>query len=191
MPLVNNSKFYKDSIRRYGVTAKGVHWNSKYSQYKRFEILTFCIKKELNKSTIIDAGCGFGEYYYYLDKNRQIPKCYIGIDCEKQMINIAQERFPSLEFCVKDVLNDTLTKADYYVCSGAMNLLEKEFFFKFITNMWNASCKGLVFNFLKEDSFNGINPKEVITFCNKLSQDVKIYKEYLDNDMTLFLKRKF
>jgi len=189
MTPIDNKKFYAQSIQRFGISPQGVHWNSKYSQYKRFEIITSCIKKELSTSTIIDAGCGFAEYYCYLEKNNYTPQEYIGIDCEEQMIEIAQERFPFLEFYLKDVLNNALIKADYYVCSGALNILPKEQFFQFIRNAWNASKKGFIFNFLKEDSFNGINPKEVIIFCNTLSQNIEIQDNYLDNDMTLFLKR--
>ncbi|PKN15448.1 MAG: class I SAM-dependent methyltransferase [Deltaproteobacteria bacterium HGW-Deltaproteobacteria-24] len=187
MPLINNKKFYNDSIKRFGISAQGVHWNSKYSQYKRFEIITSCLQKEISTSEIIDAGCGFGEYYHYLTKNQKLPKNYIGIDCEQSMINIAQNRFPSLEFYVQDVLSDELFIADYYVCSGAMNLLNKNSFFHFITQAWQHSQKGFVFNFLKEESFNEIDAQEVIAFCRTLSQKLDVHEHYLKNDLTLFL----
>ncbi len=187
MPLINNKKFYNDAIKRFGISAQGVHWNSKYSQYKRFEILTSCIQNELSSSNIIDAGCGFAEYHCYLKKNQKVPKSYIGIDCEANMIKIAQNRFPSLEFYVQDVLRDELFFADYYVCSGAMNLLNKNSFFHFIAQAWQYSQKGFVFNFLKQKSFNGIKADEVMDFCHTLSPRVEVYDNYLKNDLTLFL----
>jgi SAM-dependent methyltransferase len=188
MSLINNKKFYHDAIKRFGVSAQGVHWNSKYSQYKRFEILTSCIQNELSRSKIIDAGCGFAEYYHYLKKKQRLPKNYLGIDCESSMINIAQNRFPSLEFYLQDVLIDELFCADYYVCSGAMNLLNKNSFLHFITRAWQHSQKGFVFNFLKQKSFNGINAQEVIDFCYTLCPRVEVYDNYLKNDLTLFLR---
>jgi hypothetical protein len=105
------------------------------------------------------------------------------------MIHIAQNRFPSLEFYVQDVLRDELFMTDYYVCSGAMNLLNKNSFFHFITQVWQHSQKGFVFNFLKEESFNEIQTDEVIAFCRTLSHKVKLYDHYLKNDITLFLQR--
>lgn len=186
---INNKKFYSDSIKRFGISAQGVHWNSKYSQYTRFEIITACIQKELPTSVVIDAGCGFGEYFNYLSSKKHRIKKYIGIDCEESMINIAQERFPQTEFYIKDVLTQTLQQADYYVCSGALNLLNKENFYHFIHQAWNNSTKGFVFNFLKEESFNHITPQEVIDFCHTLTPKIEIHDKYLKNDMTLFLER--
>lgn len=187
---INNTKFYNASIKKFGVSPQGVHWNSKYSQYKRFEIITSRIQNELKQSSLIDAGCGFGEYYHYLTLHKQTPQEYIGIDCEINMIKIAQERFAHLEFYVKNVLKDTLIQSDYYICSGALNLLSKEEFFLFIQNALKHSNKGFIFNFLKDESFNHIKPQEVITFCKSLNpKDIEIFEGYLNNDMTLFLKQ--
>ncbi len=44
MAQKDNHKFYKYAIKKYGISAKGVHWNSQYTQYKRFEVLTSFIK---------------------------------------------------------------------------------------------------------------------------------------------------
>ena len=66
----------------------------KYTQYKRFEILTSFIKIKIIQSNIIDAGCGFGEYYNYLFDNDLKPKSYLGIDCEEKMIKFSiKKRF--------------------------------------------------------------------------------------------------
>lgn len=63
MTKKKNTLFYKKAIDKYGISAQGVHWNSEFSQYKRFEVLTSFIKDSIKDSSIIDAGCGFGEYY--------------------------------------------------------------------------------------------------------------------------------
>lgn len=187
---INNSKFYNDSIKKFGISPQGVHWNSKYSQYKRFEIMTACIKSDIEQSSLLDVGCGFGEYYHYLTLQKHTPKEYIGLDCEINMVNIAQERFPFLEFYVKNALCDTLINGDYYVCSGALNLLTKEEFFSFLHNVWSYSKKGFVFNFLKDESFNHIKPKEVMAFCQTLKpKKTEKFDSYLNNDMTIILKR--
>ena len=115
MAKKDNHLFYKLSIEKYGISAKGVQWNSEYSQYKRFEILTSFIQNEIKKSTIVDAGCGFGEYYNYLFDNNLKPKLYLGIDCEKEMIHFAAKRFLNVNFYVKDVLKDEICISDCYI----------------------------------------------------------------------------
>ena len=88
MKLPSNSEFYAESIKEFGISAQGVRWNNKNSQYKRFEAITKRIKKDITNATIVDVGCGFAEYLSYLTTNKKIPMKYIGIDCEKDMINI-------------------------------------------------------------------------------------------------------
>lgn len=166
-----------------------MHWRSKYTQYKRFEILTYFIKNHIKDSTIVDAGCGFAEYYSYLRKNNLIPKEYIGIDIEEDMINLAKKRFSDIKLLQKDILNDEIPKADYYICSGAMNILEKEEMFLFIRNSLEASNKGFIFNFLKADSFNNVSANEILTYCKNLSKEISIKDNYLDNDITILLKK--
>ncbi len=189
MQYSDNHQFYKKSIEKYGVSSKGVHWNSQYNQYKRFEVLTHFIKEQIPTLTILDVGCGFAEYYHYLKINNLLPKTYVGIDCEKKMIEISQKRFPNELFYCKNVLEDKLYYADYYVCSGALNILNKREFFIFIENCYKQCTKGFAFNFLIEDSFTPINKEEVVKFCQTLSQEVTTTHNYLYNDMTIFMEK--
>jgi len=184
---MNNKEFYKKSIQKYGVSAKGVHWNNKFTQYKRFEILTKLIKKDISLSSIIDAGCGFGEYYNYLKVNNRLPKKYIGYDLEDSMITISKKRYNFLEFYQKNILVDELEKVDYYVCSGAMNIMNKDDMFLFIKRCFFYSNKGFLFNMLKSVSFNNINVDEVLQYCKTLTNNIKTKDNYLDNDFTIFM----
>ncbi len=187
---MKNTKFYTKAIEEYGISAQGVHWNSKYTQYKRFEILTKFIKKDIKNSTIIDAGCGFAEYYNYLNINHKLPKSYIGIDCFDKMIEISSKRYPNLDFYKKDILKDDLIEADYYICSGSMNILQKKDMFKFIKNCYQVSSKGFIFNFLKDLSFNNVSTEEILDYCLTLSPNIKIKDNYLENDFSIFLIKK-
>ncbi|MCK5294105.1 MAG: class I SAM-dependent methyltransferase [Arcobacteraceae bacterium] len=184
---MNNKQFYAKSIKEYGVSAAGVHWNNKYTQYRRFEILTKLIKKDIVNSTIIDAGCGFAEYYRYLDVNHKIPIKYIGYDCEDEMLNVAKKRFRQLEFYNKNILVDTLDEVDYYICSGAMNIMPKDDVFLFIKRCFTYSKKGFIFNILKSMSFNEIDIDEVLDYCKSLASNIKTKDNYLDNDFTIFM----
>ena len=184
---ISNRDFYKKSIDEFGVSAQGVHWNSKYNQYKRFEIITKLIKKDIKTSDIVDVGCGFGEYYNYLDVNNRVPKSFVGIDCEKKMIQVSKKRFPNLKFFHKDVLHDELEIADYYIASGALNILTISEVELFIDRCFHSCTKGFVFNFLKDITFSNITKEQILNICTQITQDIKIKENYLDNDFTIFM----
>ena len=185
----NNYQFYNPAIKKYGISAKGVRWSSKYSQYKRFEVLTNFIENEIKKSNIVDAGCGFAEYYNYLFDNNLKPKSYIGIDCEEEMITLASKRFLNTSFYIKDIIKDELVFADYYICSGAMNILKKDEIFIFIKKCFEASNIGFVFNFLKNDPLTNVNFLDILHYSKSLSKRVEIKEDYLENDISIFIKK--
>ena len=189
MAQKDNNEFYKKSIKKHGISAQGVHWNSDFSQYKRFEILSDFIRKDIKESSIIDAGCGFGEYYNYLFDNNLKPKSYLGIDCEDQMISLASRRFLNTSFEKQDILKDKLNFADYYICSGAMNILERDEIFIFIRKCFEASNKAFVFNFLKNDSLTNVKSFDIIGYCKTLSANMEIKENYLSNDFSIYLKK--
>ena len=189
MAQKKNRLFYKESISKFGISAQGVHWNSKYSQYKRFEILTQFIIDDISDTSIIDVGCGMGEYYNYLMDEGLEPKTYLGIDCEIDMINISKKRYPRTNFIKQNVLDDELISADYYICSGAMNILTIDEFYIFIKKCYEKSEKGYIFNFLKNDSYNKIKKEEVLGFCKKLTPNISIKDNYLENDFSVFISK--
>jgi len=184
---MDNNKFYQTAIKEFGVSAQGVHWNSKYTQYKRFEILTKLIKKDIKSSSLIDVGCGFAEYYNYLQNNNRIPSKYIGIDCEDEMVKISRKRFPNQEFYKQNILYDDLINADYYISSGALNILTIDEINIFIKNCFENSNKGFLFNFLKNLTFNNIKQYEILDICKTYTNNIITKENYLENDFTIFM----
>ena len=187
MKIPTNNEFYSESIKEFGISAQGVRWNNKYSQYKRFEAITKRMKKHLSTSTLVDVGCGFGEYFEYLKVNNKLPTKYIGIDCEKDMINICKKRFPNEEFRVVDVLNDDMIYADYHISSGALNILKHDEIEVFIAKCFEYCHKAFIFNSLQNLTFNGIKQYEILDICKKYSQQVSLFDGYLENDFTIVM----
>lgn len=187
MTLPSNYEFYSQSIKEHGISAQGVRWNNKYSQYKRFEAITKRIKKEINTSTLLDVGCGFGEYCEYLKSNNKSPLQYTGIDCEQDMVNICQKRFPTEDFFKIDVLKDEVPNADYLICSGALNLMEYDEIDIFISKCYKQANKAFIFNALKDLTFNNLQQYQLVDICKKYSQKISVYEGYLDNDFTILM----
>lgn len=185
---IDNHKFYTKAIKEHGVSAKGVRWHSKETQFLRFEVLSEFIKDDIKESVVVDAGCGFGDYYTYLCENLSVPYRYVGYDMLDEMITISKKRFFDVEFKRKDILKDELIEADYYVCSGAMNTLSSFDALVFIKRCFEHSKKGFAFNLLKDKTYNSLKIDDVVEYCSRFCDSVTVKDGYLDNDISFFLK---
>jgi SAM-dependent methyltransferase len=193
MPKIDNKIFYQRAIKKHGITAKGVQWTSKETQYKRFEVLSSLIS-DINSSSVVDAGCGFGDLYLYLSKSTMLPKKYIGIDIDDKMVQIAKRRTKQ-DVYQKDILTDELPTVDYYIASGSMNILTQDETYIFIANAFNSSKKGFAFNLLHQNSvknkdiYNGLNPYDIFAYCASLNKNNRYIDGYLSGDFTIFMQK--
>jgi len=188
MPRVDNEKFYTSAINMHGVTPKGVNWNSKNSQEIRFKMILQMLPFNLKEFSIVDAGCGFGDFYTYaLKKKKEFT--YIGIDALSDMYSIASEK-TGCEILVADICTEDIPKASYYVCSGAMNTLERFETHLFIRKCYEASKKGFIFNILhgdkKSQTYNYFTTAQIHEIANDLKvKKVILRDDYLDADITV------
>ncbi|MCH9813712.1 MAG: class I SAM-dependent methyltransferase [Epsilonproteobacteria bacterium] len=191
MPRINNTKFYTTALKKYGSTAQGLNWHDAYSQTKRFEVIYDLIKADLTHRSVIDAGCGFGDFYLYLQK-RHCQVTYKGYDIVDEVVEIAQQR-TSQDIKHRDILTDPLEVADIYIASGSMNILNRFETYLFIERCFAHSNIGFVFNlpYGKNESahFNYFLPQEINHFAQKFPCEISLVTGYLPHDFTLFLKR--
>ncbi len=189
MPRINSEKFYTSAIETHGTSAKGVNWASKKNQELRFDTLLKLLPKDLSILEIVDAGCGFGDFYLYMERKKRTPKEYVGIDSLLDMYSIASEN-TGREIIIADICKEPLPTKDYYVCSGALNVLTKFETYQFIRNCYKSSKKGFIFNALHgnkdSETYNYLTTSEI----EKIAKDLKV-KElilrdgYLDADITV------
>jgi SAM-dependent methyltransferase len=192
MPRLDNTSFYLDSLTSHGETAKGVQWQSTHTQELRFKVLRKLLPEDLSEMTVVDAGCGFGDLYRYLDRCNSPPGRYIGLDVMAPMVDAARRR-TGCEIRVCNVLEDRLPKADYYLCSGAMNNLTREETWVFIRRCFAASGHGFIFNLLKgtdgPGSYNYQQPRDLLALARELGAESRLEEGYLSGDFTMgFLK---
>jgi len=189
MPRIDSEKFYTSAIEKHGTTAKGVNWASKENQHIRFAELLKLLPSKLHNVTFVDAGCGFGDLYLYMKKRKRLPKKYIGIDSLTDMYSIASQN-TAQEILIADICKETLPNADYYVCSGALNVLTKFETHQFIRNCYNSSKQGFIFNILfgdkESETYNYMNAKEISQIAKELNVRELLFRgDYLENDMTV------
>lgn len=189
MPRVDNEKFYATAIEKYGTTAKGVNWHSKESQKMRFDIILEMLPNDISPYTIADAGCGFGDLYTYMSKKKKTPKKYIGIDLLPDMYSIASNK-TGCEIIIADICRDELPPADYYICSGAMNVLEIFETHLFIRNCFSSCRVGFIFNILhgkrKSETYNYVTTEFIEEVVANLGvKTVLMRDDYMEDDITV------
>lgn len=192
MPRINNQHFYEKAIKRYGCTARGLNWNSKSSQYARFEIIYDLLADNLSTCKIVDAGSGFGDLYLFLKQKGALPRAYLGYDMLDEALFVAHQRTKQ-RFVKCDILCDALEEADYYIASGSMNILNRFETYLFIERCFEASSKGFVFNLLKgEDTskhFNYWQVEELLEHLKPYGCEIVVKEGYMDGDFTVLLQK--
>ncbi len=189
MPRIDNEKFYTSAIELYGLSAQGVNWFSKESQRIRFDMILKILPESLESLSLVDAGCGFGDFYLYAKKKKRIPKTYIGIDLVDDMNSIASEQ-TGCEILTLDICKDQLPEASYYICSGAMNILNTFETYLFIRNCYEASEYGFIFNVLHGDkqsqTYNYLTTQQIKEIASDLKVENFVIKDdYLEGDITV------
>jgi len=193
MPRIDNEKFYTSAIKMHGTSAKGVNWASKKNQQLRFKAILELLPQKLDTFSIADAGCGFGDFYLYMSKKKSLPKEYIGIDSLVDMYSIASEK-TGCEIIIADICRDELPIKDYYVCSGALNVLTPFETYQFIQNCYNSSKYGFIFNVLygekESGTYNYMSKTKIAKIAKDLDvKNINFINNYLDNDISvIFLK---
>ncbi len=189
MARIDQEDFYQNNYEQHGVSAEGVAWDSAQTQKRRFSALVSCLGN-IQNATLADAGCGFGDFYFYLKEKNNFPQTYIGMDLCEPMVKEAKER-TGCRIIQRNILRQTIPPADWYVASGSMNLLTRLETRIFIQRCFEKSRKGFVFNLLygkeREGTYNYWLPHEIIELCRPLSTKIEIKEGYMDGDFTVML----
>ena len=173
----------------FGTTARGVNWASKKNQELRFDAILKLLPDDLSSFSIADAGCGFGDFYLYLEKKKRLPKHYIGIDSVLEMYSIASQN-TAQEILNADICRDPLPNADYYICSGALNVLTPFETQLFVQNCYKSSKVAFIFNALhgdkKSQTYNYLTTNAIDKMALELDVQEHTYKSgYIEDDITV------
>ena len=181
-------KTYNRNLNLNGFTPLGLFWNSKKSQYDRFDTLLFLIMKFKFKRQlrISDIGCGYGSFLVYL-REKKIKIYYSGYDINKNLINYCVKNYPKNLFKVSyypTELTDITVASGTYNYTATDNVKIWEDYIIFNLKKCIAKSKlGLIFNlqFTKKESFikNNIYYTNIDFMFNKLKKDfLKVTKFY-------------
>jgi len=193
------AEFYLNRLEEHGISsAWSVGWPD-YLQILLFEKLMriFSGNPENNSSSVLDVGCGLGDFFSYLKHHCYSLIRYHGIDIIPEMIQSGKIKYPDAALKAADFLSPAInTEYDYVVCSGAMNIIasknaysHEKYVLEFIKKMFRLSVRGCAFNLLAEEGreffpedgrFYYADRHRILEFCSRLSEN--IYMDYQDYD---------
>ena len=195
-------KPYHDAIAAHGGTFDATLWRSKEGQILRFK--TFCMFADFTNSTILDVGCGIGDFSEYLAVAEVAFDSLHGIDAMPEMIETANGRaLARSTFETADIVHNTdaLVGYEWITFSGTLNAMDEGIAMALIETAFSHATKGIACNFLSNQS--GRDPKEedlapasrfdTLTWISKslqLSPKVQFSQSYLEgHDATIVIKK--
>jgi SAM-dependent methyltransferase len=187
--------FYNFHLKQFGDRPEALRWTPQ-GQLRRYHTLAD-IAPDLNRSSILDYGCGTGDFYRFL-KRRGFNVRYTGVDINENFIRLAQKKYPE---CTFSVLNDTADQIegfyDYIVICGVFNLQVPgvaEDMKESLITLFKHCNKGLALNALsshtpiKDPELHYTSPAEMVQFTlENLSPYLALRHDRVQDDFTLYI----
>lgn len=199
------NSYYTKKIIEFGVTPKGVDWNSVESQELRFHQLCRVIDSS-DSVSILDYGCGYGAMLDYIKAEERISQyTYTGLDISEEMILQAAKTHDGNKLASWKTHLAADEVYDYTIASGIFNVrLEtdvaewEQYIIDTLNDINRHSRKGFSFNILtsysdKEfmrDYLYYANPSFFFDYCKRnFSKYVALLHDYPLYEFTIIVKK--
>ena len=131
--LTNIIARYSDRLTQHGFDPKTLGWSSTDQQYSRFRRFVDYIPRT-NECSILDFGCGFGDFAHYLSLSNIPVSLYTGLDLNPDLIKIANQRndlqFPT-QFISGNIFDESTRRfvsSNYYDITMAAGVFNYNFY---------------------------------------------------------------
>lgn len=150
-------EYYKERFQRYGVDERALGW-SRNKQDVRFYALTKYF--DLDSASVLDIGCGFGDFVNYADRAGIKYSKYLGIDLNDDFIKVARKKHNStkVKFINDDFLDMQIESVDFAFASGIFGHLifeNEEQQYSYIDEVFSKTLsivqEGMAFDFLSSN----------------------------------------
>jgi SAM-dependent methyltransferase len=197
-PEIDTTRWYAEKVALHGYDHRGLGFRTRSSQEKRFEALLWL--GDFDGRSLLDVGCGFGDFLVYLRDNGIEPR-YTGIDICEPMVRRCRERFENglATFHVGDVLEWAPAEPpDFVVASGIFGLDSRDARARIrptLRRMFEWARVGMACNFLSQRSLEPaenrvyVDPAEALEMALALTPAVRLDHSYLPNDFTIYLEK--
>lgn len=179
----SNREYYSDLLGRFGAGPEALGW-SKGNQFLRFMQLT--AGWELPGKSVLDVGCGFGDFVKFLRWRKVENFSYCGIDLMSEFVEEGRKHHEAkdVSFIEGNFLEFPFdTVFDYVIASGTFNLKLDDhsgydYVFQNMSKMFELSRISISMDFLTsrvdfthEHNFNS-SPERILSMAYSLSKRV-------------------
>lgn len=188
--------FYNFHLKQFGDRPEALRWTPQ-GQLKRYHCLAE-IAPDLNNASILDYGCGTGDFYRFLKRRGFNNVQYTGVDINENFIELARKKYPECTFNVLDGPEDHVEGFfDYIVICGVFNLRVPgvaDDLKEALVMLFKHCNKGLALNALsshtpiKDPELNYTSPEEMVKFTlENLSPYFALRHDRVQDDFTLYI----
>lgn len=199
---------YREALATHGPTFAATLWRSREAQLLRFDVLIDLVGPgALAGASILDAGCGRGDFAQRLVEREVEFDRYIGVDGIEELVASASERdIDRAVFEVGDFVTDHEIfhrhRPDYVLFCGSLNTLKEEEAMEVVRRAFEAANHGVALNFLGDRHHRRWRGEELaparrfstvrwLDMALSLSSRVVFDQEYLDgHDASLLIRHE-
>jgi len=193
--LDKNISTYNDfyDTHKDGSRSNIVAWAAEESQNKNFKLVSKHIK---NGDSILDFGCGIGDFLMYLEKSDINISDYMGVDINDNFINMAKETYPNNKFQHITDVNNVKGKWDDVCVIGVFTwYIERDEFIETIHKLLKLANKQVLLTCLHsiraadeekywESTYRAYNEE----LFEELFPDLKFEFEYSKHQDTMLVR---
>ncbi len=189
-------EFYNRHLREFGDRPEAVRWTPEGQRlrYERFLRLA----SEIEGKRLLDFGCGKGDFYGFL-LQKGVGVKYTGVDINENLIRLARQKYPGVEFLAMDIEETPLEETyDLVFVCGVFNLRVAEVsdMMKRVLKLLYSLTRDLLYldclsHYAKRDiQLHYVRPEELIRFTvENLSRRFTLHHGLIDDDMVLIVYR--
>ena len=189
---------YQNRLKEHGSGVKALSSGTPERQKLRFSHMSEI--GDLQGKSILDFGCGLGDFYKYLSDDLGLSVAYTGVDIVSDFIKISKTTFPKAEWVCDDILSSDFLKSrkfDYIFCSQVFNNKYENtdnlnFVKKASETLFQAAKEGLCMDFLtsyvdfEEPHLHYYSPEELYSHVKSFTKRVVLKSDYPLYEFMLF-----
>lgn len=193
--------YYRDLLDTHGLNENALGW-TKGKQEARFRSAT--TKQSFLGGSVLDVGCGLGDFLQHLQSVGQAPSSYTGYDLVPEFVDAAkQSNVSQAKFEVRDFFEDKIEKVEHIVAFGIFNHLAgkseregEERLSEFLSKAVASSQKTVILDFLSDkvefrrnpDRDRHWDPGRVLNLALSHSKSVVLDHGYLPFEFMVFIR---
>jgi SAM-dependent methyltransferase len=194
------TEFYKKRFNEFGHHEASLGW-TKGKQFIRFYALTKNF--QLAHTSILDVGCGFGDFINFSKKFSLNYSAYCGVDLVEEFIEIGQKQFgndPRNSFIAGDFFEHN-SQHDFVIGSGVFGQKTAQsddenyvFVERLIKKALDCANQGIAFDFISDkvdyrtsDNDFHASPSRILDIAYKYSKNVMLDNSIMPFEFTLII----